>query len=225
MAPGLDLGLGLAAGCGPGALTGLGGCLAAVLGFGWVAGVGLVGAWALPAAGLLAVGAGLGARLGGVPRGLGGGVLDEDVVVVVDEPVSGGGGCGVGGGGEGCGRRRRALGFRGGRRMLGSASSENEGAGSGTGRVHAFSLVIRACWCWCGGVVSAARARGLPGGWPYLLQDVRVCLLEVVEGAEEASLDAGHVLLCEVGVVLGGGVWARPQQRHEAGCHHVWAEL
>ena len=87
MAPGLDLGLGLAAGCGCGALTGLGGCLAAVLGFGWVAGVGLVGAWALAAAGLLAVVAGLGTRLGGVPRGLGGGVLDEDVVVVVDEVV------------------------------------------------------------------------------------------------------------------------------------------
>ena len=102
--------------------------------------------------------------------------------------------------------------------MLGPVSSENEGAGSGTGRVRALSLVICACWCWRGGVVSAARARGLPGGWPYLLQDVRVCLLEVVEGLEEASLDAGHVLLCEVGVVLGGGVWARPQQRHEAGC-------
>ena len=87
MAPGLDLGLGLAAGCGRGALTGLGGCLAAVLGFGWVAGVGLVGAWALAAAGLLAVGAGLGARWGGVPRGLRGGVLDEDVAVTVDEVV------------------------------------------------------------------------------------------------------------------------------------------
>ena len=61
--------------------------------------------------------------------------------------------------------------------------------------------------------------------WPYLLQDVRLCLLEVVEGAEEASLDARHAFLCEVGVVLGGGVWARPQQRHEAGCQHVWAEL
>ena len=36
---------------------------------------------------LLAVETGLGARLGGVPRGLGGGVLDEDVVVVVDEVV------------------------------------------------------------------------------------------------------------------------------------------
>ena len=109
--------------------------------------------------------------------------------------------------------------------MLGPVSTGNEGAGSGTGRVRAFSLVTRACWCWCGGVVSAVRACGLPGGWPYLLQDVRVCLLEVVEGLEEASLDAGHILLCEVGVVLGGGVWARPQQRHEAGCHHVWAEL
>ena len=87
MAPRLDLGLGLAAGCGRGALTGSGGCLAAVLGFGWVARVGLVGAWALAAVGLLAVGAGLGARLGGVPRGLGGGVLDEDVVVVVDDKV------------------------------------------------------------------------------------------------------------------------------------------
>ena len=109
--------------------------------------------------------------------------------------------------------------------MLGPASSEIEGAGSGTGRVRAFSLVILACWCRCGVVVSAARGRGLRRGWPYLLQDVRVCLLEVVEGAEEASLDAGHVLLCEVGVVLGGGVRAWPQQRHEAGCHHVWAEL
>ena len=87
VAPGLDSGLGLAAGCGRGALTGLAGCLAAVLGFSWVAGVGLVGAWALAAAGLLAVGAGLGARLRGVLRGLGGGVLDEDVVVVVDEVV------------------------------------------------------------------------------------------------------------------------------------------
>ena len=78
------------------------------------------------------------------------------------------------------------------------------------------------------GVAALSRLRGhvgYPGGWPYLLQDVRVCLLEGVEGAEEALLDAGHVLLCEVGVVLGGGVWARPQQRHEAGCHHVWAEL
>ena len=87
MAPGSGLGLGLAAGCGRGALTGLGGCLAAVVGFGWVGGAGLVGAWALAAAGLLAVGTGLGARLGGVPRGLGGGVLDKNVVVVVDEVV------------------------------------------------------------------------------------------------------------------------------------------
>ena len=87
VAPGLDLGLDLAAGCGRGALTGLGGCLGAVLGFGWVAGVGLVGAWALAAARLLAVGACLGARLGGVPRALGGCVMDEDVLVAVDEVV------------------------------------------------------------------------------------------------------------------------------------------
>ena len=110
-------------------------------------------------------------------------------------------------------------------------SSENEGAGSGTGRVRALPLVTFACWCWCrcmwrcGGVVSAVRARGLSGACPYLLQDFWVRLLEVVEAPEEASLDAGHVLLREVGVVLGGGVEARPQQRHEAGCHHVWAEL
>ena len=164
MAPGLDLNLGLAAGCGRGALTGLGGCLAAVLGFCWVVGVGFAGAWALAAVGWLAVGAGLGARLGGVPRGLGGGVLDEDVVVVVDEvlvvvevveseaeerAVGDGGGSWASGGG---------------RMMLGPVSSENEGAGSGTGCVRAFSLVNRACWCWCGGVVSAARARGLPRG-------------------------------------------------------------
>ena len=77
MAPGLGLGLGLAAG----------GCFVALLGFGWVAGAGLVRGSALAVAGLLAVGAGLGARLGGFPRGLGGGVLDEDVVVVVEELV------------------------------------------------------------------------------------------------------------------------------------------
>ena len=52
-----------------------------------------------------------------------------------------------------------------------------------------------------------------------------MCLLEVVEGAEAALLDAWHVLLCEAGVVLGGAVGARPQQRNEAGCHHEWAEL
>ena len=87
VAPGLGLGLGLAAGCGRGAPTGLGGCLAAVLGFSWVAGAGLVGAGALAAAGLLAVGTGSGARLGRFPRGLVGGVLDENVVMVVDELV------------------------------------------------------------------------------------------------------------------------------------------
>ena len=84
---GFGLEFGLGCGLWSWRADGLGVCLAAVLGFGWVAGVGLVGAWALAAAGLLAVGAGLGARLGGVPRGLGGGLLDEDVVVVVDEVV------------------------------------------------------------------------------------------------------------------------------------------
>ena len=87
MAPGLGLGLGLAAGCGRGARTGLGGCLEAVFGFGWVADAGLVGACALAAAGLLAVGTGFWGCLGGFPCGLGGGVLDEDVLVVVHEVV------------------------------------------------------------------------------------------------------------------------------------------
>ena len=225
VAPGFGLALGLAVGCGRGAPTGWGGCLAAVLGFGCIAGAVLVGAWALAAVGLLAVGTGLGARLGGFPRGFGGGVLDEDVVVVVDEVVvvvevveSEAEKRAVGDGGG-------PWAFGGRRRMRGPASSEKEGAGSGMGCVRALSLVTCACWCWCGGVVSAVRARGLPGGCPYLFQDVRVRLLEVVEGAEEAALDAGHVLLREVGVVLGGGVGARQQQRHEAGCHHVQAEL
>ena len=115
--------------------------------------------------------------------------------------------------------------------MLGPVSNEDEGADSGTGRARALPLVTCACRCrcrctwWCGGVVSAVRARGLSRGCPHLLQDVWMCLQEVVQGVEEASLDAGHVLLREVGVVLGGSVCARPQQRHEAGCHHVRAEL
>ena len=119
----------------------------------------------------------------------------------------------------------------GGRRMLGPVSNDDEGAGSGNGRVRPLSLVTCACRCrcscmWlCGGVVSAVLAPGLSRGRAPQLQDVWVRLLEVVEGAEEASLDAGHVLLREVGLVFGAGVWARPQQRHEAGCHHVRAEL
>ena len=56
--------------------------------FGRPAGTGLVGACALAAAGLLAVGTGGGGHFGGFPRGLGVSVLDEDVVVVVvDEAV------------------------------------------------------------------------------------------------------------------------------------------
>ena len=95
---------------------------------------------------------------------------------------------------------------------------------------RAFPGDLRACWCWCtctcrcGGVVSAVRVRGLSRGGPPQLQDVWVRLLEVVEGAEGASLDVGHVLLLEVGVVLDEGVWAEPQQRHEARCHHARAE-
>ena len=87
MAPGLALALGLAAGWGRGAPTGLGGCLAALLSFSWAAGTGFAGAWVLAAAGLLAVGTGLVARRGGFPRGSGDGVLDEDVVGVADEVV------------------------------------------------------------------------------------------------------------------------------------------
>ena len=54
------------------------------------------------------------------------------------------------------------------------------------------------------------RCLGCAGTWVtqgclYLLQDTWVRLLEVVQGAEEASLDAGHVLPREVGVVLGLG--------------------
>ena len=61
--------------------------MAAVLGFGRAAGAGFVGAWAFAAAGLLAVRTSLEARLRGFPRGLGGGVLDKDVIVVADEVV------------------------------------------------------------------------------------------------------------------------------------------
>ena len=52
-----------------------------------------------------------------------------------------------------------------------------------------------------------------------------MCLLGAVKGAEEAPLDAGHVVFCEVGVVLGGGVSAWPQHGNEAGCHSVRAGL
>ena len=65
----------------------LGSCLAAVLRFGQAAGAGFAEAWALVIGGALAGGTGLGARLGGFACGLGGAVLDEDVVVVADEVV------------------------------------------------------------------------------------------------------------------------------------------
>ena len=160
------LGFGLAAGVGHGALTGLPGCLAAVLGFSRAAGADFAGAWALAAAGLLDLGTGLGACLGGFPRGLGGGLLDEDAVMVADElvvvvdvvdseveesTVGDGGGSWAAGGG---------------RRMLGPVSNEDEGAGSGTGCVRALSLVT----CVRAGVVHmyvAAwwRCLGCAGKW------------------------------------------------------------
>ena len=122
--------------------------------------------------------------------------------------------------------------------MLGPVSNEDEGPDSGIGCARALSLVFRVragagtvagvmfhTW-WCSDVVSAARESGLSaGGGPLLLQDVWVCLPEVVEGAEEASLDAGHVLFREDGRALAGCVWTRPQQGDEAGCHHVRAEV
>ena len=77
-----------------------------------------------------------------------------------------------------------------------------------------------ASWRWLG-----CAGRWVIWGGPHLLQDVWVRLLEAVQGAEEATLDPGHVLFCEVGVVLEGGVSAQPQQGHEVGCHHVRAEL
>ena len=81
-------------------------------------------------------------------------------------------------------------------------SNEDEGAGSGTGCVRALSLVT----CVPAGAVRVRRgvlvlSRLCRGGGPPQLQDVLVRLLEVVEGAEAASLDAGYVLLREVGVV------------------------
>ena len=109
--------------------------------------------------------------------------------------------------------------------------------GSRMGRVRALSRAsfVRAgagavgfvrCGAWRRrGVVLDAQGGELSGGGPPQLHDMWVCLLEAVEGAEEAPLDAGHVLLCEVGVVLGGGASAWPQQGHEAACHHVRAEL
>ena len=84
---GFALGFGLGCGLRSWRADGFGWLFGGGLGFRLGRGCGLVGAWALAAVGLLAVGAGLGASLGGVPRGLGGGVLDEDVVVVVDEVV------------------------------------------------------------------------------------------------------------------------------------------
>ena len=108
----------------------------------------------------------------------------------------------------------------GGRWMLGPVGNEDEGVGSGIGCVHALSLVscVRAgagavggvmCGTWSHiGVAWAARVGGLSGEGPLQLQDVWVCLLEAVEGAKEASLDAWHVLFRKAGVVLGRVSWS-----------------
>ena len=84
---GLGLGLGLGCGLRSRRAGGFGRLLGGGLGFRQGCGRGLVGAWALAAAGLLAVGTGLGARLGDFFRGSGGGMLDEDVVVAANEVV------------------------------------------------------------------------------------------------------------------------------------------
>ena len=86
---GAGLGLGLWFGCGlrPRRADEFGRLRGGGLGFRPGRGRGLVGACALAAAGLLAVGTGLGTCFRGFPRGLGGGVLDEDVVVVVVDEV------------------------------------------------------------------------------------------------------------------------------------------
>ena len=46
-----------------------------------------------------------------------------------------------------------------------------------------------------------------------------------MQGSEEAPRDAGHVLLCELEVVSGGGFRAWHQQGHEAGRRHKRTEL
>ena len=115
--------------------------------------------------------------------------------------------------------------------------NEEKGGCLGIGRVRALSLLSRVragagpvdgvmcrTW-WRRGLFSAARLGGLSEWGPRQLRDVWVCLLEAFEGAEEKSLDAGHVLICEVAVGLVVSVWARRQQGHDAGCYHVLAEL
>ena len=195
---GAELGLGLRFGSGlaPRCVDGLGWLLGGDFGFLPRCGRGFhQGGGPLRWRGDLWWGQVLGARLGGFPRGFGGGVLDEDVVVVADEGVavvevveSEAEQTDVGDSGG-----SRSAG--GGRRMLGPVSNEDEGPGSGIGCVRALSLVSRVragagavggvmCGTWwrsC--VASAAQVSGLSWGGPLQLQDVWVCLLEVVKGA------------------------------------------
>ena len=103
-------------------------------------------------------------------------------------------------------------------------------------RVRASSVRVRfplrrgPCRVWC--AVVSWGCHGLwacelclgGGGGGMLLQGLWVCLMEVVDGAEEGPLDSRHVVLRLVGVVLGGGV-VGPEQLQEAGRHHERAEL
>ena len=180
----------------------------------------------------------LGACLGDFARGLGDGVLDEDAVVEVDEPVvvlkvvgSEAEETDVGEGGG-----SRTAGVQAGCCVLWAMRSRARVRAAGVCArfpwffgVHAGAGVVAGVMCgvWC--VVELPQLRrqvSYPGGGgPLELQDVWVCLLEAFAGAEEALLDARHVLFRELGVVLGGAVWARPQQGHEAGYHHVRAAV
>ena len=94
-------------------------------------------------------------------------------------------------------------------------------------RIRASGLCARFPWCpvcvpvlvsWVtscvvrGGVVNLSRLRGQvghPGGIDISSGTLGVCLLQASKGAEQALLDAGHVLFHELGVVFGGGVWTR----------------
>ena len=245
-------GCGVAAGWGFGRAAGAGfagvGCRPALP----VAGHGAAGALAV--AGAPAAGTGLRACVDDAARGSGGGFLDDGVVVGAEEVVvvvevleseaeetdvgdRGGGAGRVGGGGDRRGGRRGVPDGGGRRWLLIPVGNEGEGAGSGIRRVGVLSLAscvragagaVRGVMCgvwWRRGAVLDARVGELPGVGPLQLQDVWVWLLEALEASEEAPLDAGFVLFCEVVVVLGGGVLAWPQQGHEAGCHHERAEL
>ena len=84
---GLVLGLEFCSRLRPPCIDGLGLLLGGGLGFWLGCGCRVYEAWAMAVVGGFAVGTGLEARLGDFPRGLGGGVMEEDVVVAADEVV------------------------------------------------------------------------------------------------------------------------------------------